>query len=52
LWASTARRTRFIRQATGGMDAARFRNDGTNVDPYIQMIGGEFMIHGGQQKAG
>jgi hypothetical protein len=34
------------------IDAARFRNDGTNVDPYIQMIGGEFMIHGGQQKAG
>jgi hypothetical protein len=33
------------------IDAARFRNDGTNVDPYIQMIGGEFMIHGGQQKA-
>jgi hypothetical protein len=33
------------------IDAARFRNDGTNVDPYIQMIGGEFIIHGGQQKA-
>ena len=33
------------------IDAARFRNDGTNADPYIQMIGGEFVIHGGQQKA-
>jgi type 1 glutamine amidotransferase len=26
---------------------ARFRNDGTNVDPYIEMIGGEFITHGG-----
>jgi uncharacterized protein len=25
---------------------ARLKNDGTNVDPYIQMPGGEFMIHG------
>lgn len=33
------------------IDAARFRNDGTNVDRYIQMIGGEFMIHASQQKA-
>jgi hypothetical protein len=31
--------------------AARFQNDGANVDPYIRMIGGEFVIHGGQQKA-
>ena len=33
------------------IDAARFRNDGAKADPYIQMIGGEFIIHGGQQKA-
>ena len=33
------------------IDAARFQNDGTHVDPYIQMIGGEFVIHGGQQTA-
>jgi type 1 glutamine amidotransferase len=33
------------------IDAARFRNDGTNIDPYIAMIGGEFMIHASQQKA-
>jgi type 1 glutamine amidotransferase len=25
---------------------ARFQNDGTNIDPYIQMLGGEFIIHG------
>jgi type 1 glutamine amidotransferase len=31
--------------------AARFQNDGTNVDPYIAMIGGEFIIHASQQKA-
>jgi hypothetical protein len=28
---------------------ARYQNDGTNADPYIQMIGGEFIIHGSQQ---
>jgi len=33
------------------IDAARFQNDGTNVDPFIQMIGGEFVNHGNQQKA-
>lgn len=26
---------------------ARLRNDGTNADPYIQMIGAEFIMHGG-----
>jgi type 1 glutamine amidotransferase len=31
------------------IDAARYKNDGTNVSPYIQMIGGEFIQHGGQQ---
>jgi type 1 glutamine amidotransferase len=25
---------------------ARFQNDGTNTDPFIQMIGGEFIVHG------
>lgn len=28
---------------------ARYHGDGTNVDPYIQMLGGEFIVHGGQQ---
>ncbi len=27
----------------------RYKNDGTNADPYIQMIGAEFIIHGSQQ---
>jgi type 1 glutamine amidotransferase len=31
------------------IDAARYQNDGTNVSPYIRMIGGEFIQHGGQQ---
>jgi type 1 glutamine amidotransferase len=29
---------------------ARWKNDGDNVDPYVRMIGAEFIIHGGQQK--
>ena len=33
------------------INAARYKNDGTNVDPYIAMIGGEFIIHASQQKA-
>jgi hypothetical protein len=32
-------------------DAARHGNDGDNIDPYIKMIGGEFIIHGSQQRA-
>ena len=28
-----------------------WKNDGDNADPYIKMIGGEFIIHGSQQKA-
>ena len=28
---------------------ARYKSDGTNADPYIQMIGAEFIIHGSQQ---
>lgn len=27
----------------------RYHNDGENADPYIRMIGGEFIIHGSQQ---
>jgi hypothetical protein len=27
----------------------RYHNDGENADPYIKMIGGEFVIHGSQQ---
>jgi uncharacterized protein len=36
----------------GGKDFghARFHDDGTNVDPYIKMLGGEFIIHGSQQR--
>ena len=30
---------------------ARHVEDGDNADPYIKMIGGEFIIHGSQQKA-
>jgi len=35
----------------GGKDSgpARWQNDGDNADPYIKMIGGEFIIHGSQQ---
>jgi hypothetical protein len=29
----------------------RWKSDGTAVDPYIAMIGGEFIIHGSQQAA-
>jgi uncharacterized protein len=29
----------------------RWQNDGDNADPYIQMLGGEFIIHGSQQAA-
>jgi hypothetical protein len=28
----------------------RYKNNFTNMDPYIQMIGGEFLIHGSQQR--
>ena len=28
---------------------ARFKDDGENADPYIKMIGAEFIIHGSQQ---
>jgi type 1 glutamine amidotransferase len=28
---------------------ARYHNDGDNADPYIKMLGGEFIIHGQQQ---
>jgi type 1 glutamine amidotransferase len=31
------------------MTAQRWLDDGDNADPYIKMIGGEFIIHGSQQ---
>lgn len=31
--------------------AARYLDDGTNADPYIKMLGAEFIIHGSQQRA-
>ena len=31
--------------------AEHWSNDGDKTDPYIQMLGGEFIIHGSQQKA-
>jgi len=31
------------------MSAARYHTDGDNADPYIKMLGGEFIIHGQQQ---
>lgn len=30
---------------------ARYTGDGDNADPYIKMIGGEFIMHGAQQKS-
>jgi type 1 glutamine amidotransferase len=33
------------------MVAQRWLDDGDNADPYIKMIGGEFIIHGSQQKS-
>jgi hypothetical protein len=30
---------------------ARYKDDGANADPYIKMLGGEFIIHGSQQRA-
>jgi uncharacterized protein len=37
----------------GGEDEgpARFRDDGARTDPYIRMLGGEFILHGRQQVA-
>jgi hypothetical protein len=32
-----------------GMTAQRWLDDGDNADPYIRMLGGEFIIHGSQQ---
>lgn len=34
-----------------GHGPARWQDDGDNADPYIKMIGGEFIIHGSQQRA-
>ena len=33
------------------VNAARWKNDGDRVSAYVRMIGGEFIIHGSQQKA-
>jgi type 1 glutamine amidotransferase len=33
------------------MTAQRWLDDGDNADPYIKMLGGEFIIHGSQQKS-
>jgi type 1 glutamine amidotransferase len=37
--------------SAGGVDmqGGRFQNDGDNADPYIKMLGGEFIKHGAQQ---
>jgi type 1 glutamine amidotransferase len=34
-----------------GHGPARYIQDGDNVDPYVAMLGAEFIIHGAQQKA-
>jgi uncharacterized protein len=34
-----------------GSTAGRWQNDGDKADPYIKMIGGEFIIHASQQAA-
>jgi type 1 glutamine amidotransferase len=34
-----------------GHGPARFVQDGDKVDPYVAMLGGEFIVHGAQQKA-
>jgi uncharacterized protein len=39
----------FHSQGGKDMKGNRFQNDGDNADPYIKMIGGEFIIHGKQQ---
>jgi type 1 glutamine amidotransferase len=31
--------------------APRFHADGDNADPYVKMLGGEFMLHGAQQNS-
>ncbi|HLX61944.1 MAG TPA: ThuA domain-containing protein [Planctomycetota bacterium] len=31
--------------------SARFKQDGDGVDPYVAMLGAEFIVHGAQQKA-
>ena len=33
------------------LQMGRYRNDGEKADPYIRMLGGEFIIHGTQQTA-
>ncbi|MEP2776163.1 MAG: ThuA domain-containing protein [Luteolibacter sp.] len=34
-----------------GKELSRYENHGENADPYICMIGGEFIVHGAQQEA-
>ena len=41
----------FHSKGNKGHTPSRFVQDGDNVDPYIAMLGAEFIIHGAQQKA-
>ena len=41
----------FHSPGNGDHGEARHKADGDNADPYIKMIGGEFIIHGSQQAA-
>jgi type 1 glutamine amidotransferase len=34
-----------------GHGPARSKQDGDNIDPYVAMLGAEFIVHGAQQKA-
>ena len=40
----------FHTKAPAGADSSHYHNDGKAADPYIQMLGAEFIIHGRQQK--
>jgi type 1 glutamine amidotransferase len=39
----------FHSAGVAGQGDGRYRNDGESADPYVKMIGGEFVIHGSQQ---
>ncbi len=41
----------FHSEGNKGHGPARFVQDGDHVDPYVAMLGAEFIVHGAQQKA-
>jgi len=40
-----------VETSTAGARTWRYRNDGDQADPYIRMLGAEFIVHGQQQPA-